>query len=282
MQIRVYCFDRLGIVKQLLIICMVLISSCAQAAREEIMRVPYDWSWTLETTIFKPNGPGPFPLVILNHGKDFGDARKQKRYRGYPIAREFTKRGYMVVMPMRLGFSKSDGVYKQYGCDMVKDGYIQAESVAPVVEYFKKQTDVDSNRIVMIGYSYGGVVSIAYGAAYPNSVMGIVSFAGGFKKTSGGCLWDVELSKAYAEFGGKNKTPQLWIYANNDSLFSPTMVDRMYRSFRSPSVPTRAVILDNFEDDGHKLFEDPDGVDLWLPEVEYFFKTLKLPFSITQ
>ena len=60
------------------------------------------------------------------------------------------------------------------------------------------------------------------------------------------------------------------------------MVERMYRSFRQPNIPTRAVILDDFEDDGHKLFEDPDGVSLWLPEVENFFKTLNLPFSITQ
>ncbi len=261
---------------------LISISFSALAVKEEIIRVPYDWSWSLETTIFTPEGKGPFPLIILNHGKEFGDARLQKRYRGYPIAREFTKRGYMVAMPMRLGFSKSDGVYNQYGCDMVKDGYIQAESVAPAVEFFKKRTDVDPTRIVMVGYSYGGVVSIAYGAAYPHTVKGIISLAGGFKKISGGCIWDIELSKAYAEFGSKNKSPQLWIYAKNDSLFTPAMVERMYRSFRQPNVPTRVVILDSFEDDGHKLFEDPDGVDMWLPQVELFFKSLNLPFSIIQ
>lgn len=266
--------------KKLFLVLLMLGFSCGViAAREEVIRVPYDWNWTLETTVYRPNGPGPFPLVILNHGKDFGDARKQKRYRGYPIAREFTKRGYMVAMPMRLGFSKSDGVYKQYGCDMMKDGYIQAESLAPAVEYFKKRPDVDPNRVVMIGYSYGGVVSIAYGATYPNTVNGIISFAGGFKKISGGCIWDIELSKAFAEFGSKNQTPQLWIYASNDSLFSPVMVERMYRAFRRPKIPTRVVIMDDFEDDGHKLFEDPDGVAWWLPEVENFFKSIDLPFK---
>lgn len=266
--------------KQLIAFCFLInLCSSAFAVREEVIRIPYDWNWGLETTLFTPDGPGPFPLVILNHGKDFGDARKQKRYRGYPIAREFTKRGYAVAIPMRLGFSKSDGVYKQYGCDMVKDGYIQAESVAPVVDYFKKQSYVDPNQVIMIGYSYGGVVSIAYAAAHPGSVNAVVSFAGGFKKISGGCVWDLELSKAYSEFGSKNKTPQLWIYAKNDSLFSPVVVDRMYRSFRSPSVLTKVVVLDEFEDDGHKLFEDPDGVPLWLLEVEMFFKKLNMSFS---
>ena len=248
------------------------------AYTEEVIRVPYDWSWSLETTLYKPNGPGPFPLMVLNHGKDFGEAREQKRYRGHLIAKEFVRRGYVVAVPMRLGYSKSDGVYRQYGCNMIKDGYIQSESVHSAVNFFKKQSYVDPDKVVMVGYSYGGLISVAYAAAYPASVSAVISFAGGFKKTSGGCLWDVELSKAYAEFGSKNKTPQLWIYANNDSLFTPIMVDRMYRSFRSSVVTTRVVILDDFEDDGHKLFVDADGISQWLPEVEYFLKINRLPF----
>ena len=255
-------------------------SASTWAYTEEVIRVPYDWTWTLETTLYKPDGPGPFPLLILNHGKDFGEARDQKRYRGYVIAREFVKRGYVVAVPMRLGYSKSDGMYKQYGCNMTKDGYIQAESVYPAVNYFKKQAYIDPNKVVMIGYSYGGVISVAYAAAYPDSVNAVISFAGGFKKTSGGCLWDIELSRAYADFGFKNKTPQLWVYAQNDSLFTPDMVERMYRAFRSPIVNTRVVILPDFEDDGHKLFVDADGTSMWLPEVEYFLKKNNLPFQL--
>lgn len=38
---------------------------------EQILRIPADASGaiTLEATLFKPNGPGPFPLVVFNHGK---------------------------------------------------------------------------------------------------------------------------------------------------------------------------------------------------------------------
>jgi hypothetical protein len=50
---------------------------------EEVIFVPKKMligSISLETTIFKPNGDGPFPLVIINHGKSFGNSHFQSRY----------------------------------------------------------------------------------------------------------------------------------------------------------------------------------------------------------
>jgi hypothetical protein len=44
---------------------------------EEVVFVPKKLligSVNLETTIFKPDGEGPFPLVIINHGKSFGNS----------------------------------------------------------------------------------------------------------------------------------------------------------------------------------------------------------------
>ncbi|MBP8310021.1 MAG: hypothetical protein KAY46_22280, partial [Burkholderiaceae bacterium] len=38
-------------------------------------------SVTLEATLYRPDGPGPFPLVIINHGKESGDPKFQRRYR---------------------------------------------------------------------------------------------------------------------------------------------------------------------------------------------------------
>ncbi len=37
----------------------------------------------LETTVYKPDGDGPFPLVVINHGKAYGDSRFQSRYQCY-------------------------------------------------------------------------------------------------------------------------------------------------------------------------------------------------------
>ena len=51
---------------------------------EQIIMVPAtsgDESVQLETTIFRPPGAGPFPLLIMNHGKALGDPHQQERDR---------------------------------------------------------------------------------------------------------------------------------------------------------------------------------------------------------
>jgi hypothetical protein len=83
----------------------------------------------LETTVFQPNGPGPFPLVIINHGKDAGRPSAQPRDRFYYMAHAFVERGYAVMVPMRQGFANSTGRYRDRGCDMTANGYTQAEDI---------------------------------------------------------------------------------------------------------------------------------------------------------
>ncbi|HKA42079.1 MAG TPA: hypothetical protein VKF40_08825 [Burkholderiales bacterium] len=42
---------------------------------EQVVMLPVKGSYSteLETTIFRPNGEGPFPLVVINHGKASGN-----------------------------------------------------------------------------------------------------------------------------------------------------------------------------------------------------------------
>ena len=47
----------------------------------------------LETTLFRPNGAGPFPLVVINHGKAPGNPVFQERARFLTASREFVRRG---------------------------------------------------------------------------------------------------------------------------------------------------------------------------------------------
>ena len=89
----------------------------------------------LETTVFQPNGPGPFPLIIINHGKDPGRPNLQPRDRFYHMASAFVKRGYAVMVPMRQGFANSTGRYRDFGCDMTANGYAQAEDIAATLAY---------------------------------------------------------------------------------------------------------------------------------------------------
>lgn len=247
----------------------------AQTTTEDVLMLPYDWSWKLETTIFKPEGPGPFPLVIINHGKSYGDAREQKRYRAYAASREFTKRGFVVAIPMRLGFGNSGGSYYQSGCDLTKDGYKQSESIDAALKELVKLPYVKANQVLIVGHSYGGFITMAYGAtdtAVP--IKGMINFAGGLKKSTGSCLWDLSLTKAFTEYGQKTRVPSLWIYSDNDSLFPPHLVNRLHRSYLAGGAKAEVKILGSFKDDGHKFFDDPEGVRMWASEIDGFLKQI--------
>lgn len=46
---------------------------------QQIIRIPVDADGdiTLQTTVYKPDGAGPFPMIVFNHGKIPGDPRMQ-------------------------------------------------------------------------------------------------------------------------------------------------------------------------------------------------------------
>ena len=98
----------------------------------------------LETTIFKPEGEGPFPVVIINHGKSFGNNRLQGRERAIFVTRQFLQRGYAVILPMRQGFSKSGGAAVGEGCNIAGNGEAQADDIQAVMKWVVQQPWADS------------------------------------------------------------------------------------------------------------------------------------------
>ena len=65
---------------------------------EQVVMIPSSGTRSeLQTTIFKPDGNGPFPVVLMNHGKDGGDPHLQKRDRFLHFSREFVKRGSVLL-----------------------------------------------------------------------------------------------------------------------------------------------------------------------------------------
>jgi dienelactone hydrolase len=140
---------------------------------------------TLEATVFKPPGNGPFSVLVFNHGKDTNpDASNQERARPWTIAREFVMRGYVVVAPNRKGFSGSDGSYILRNCDVTADGLRQANDVRAAVVYMLKQPYADIVRIFISGASQGGLVTIAYGTRPDTGVRGLINFNGGSRQVN--------------------------------------------------------------------------------------------------
>jgi dienelactone hydrolase len=195
-----------------------------RALNEQVVMVPAvsgDQMVELETTIFKPPGNGPFPLVIMNHGKALGNPRNQGRDRFLVLSREFVKRGYAVVIPMRKGFAKSTGDYVDPGCDMTAHGQLQAEDLQGTLAFLRTQSWADNDRIVVAGQSYGGLTAMAFGTHQAPGVRGLINFAGGLKMHGGSCQWQQSLVNAFASYGAHSRLPSLWFYGANDHHLAP-------------------------------------------------------------
>lgn len=247
---------------------------------EQIVQVPTQnrsrVAINLETTLYRPPGTGPFPVVIINHGKAKGASRLQDRSRYVWAAREFLERGYMVVLPMRQGFANSGGTYIASHCNAETNGRIHAQDVLATLAYLKTQPDADLSRVVVIGQSQGGLVTMAFGTLNYPGVRGLINFVGGLRAKS--CTsWEGGLISAFAAYGRETKTPSLWFYGDNDSYWKPWLYREMHQRYVQAGGPARLVAFGKFEDDAHNLFGARRGVPVWLPEVEKFLGELKLP-----
>jgi dienelactone hydrolase len=247
---------------------------------EQVVMVPAGSahnSVELETTVFRPPGSGPFPLVVMNHGKALGNPRNQGRDRFIAVSREFVKRGYAVVIPMRKGFSKSTGDYSDFGCDMTGNGQGQADDLQSALEYLVTQSWVDKDRIVVAGQSYGGLATMAFGTRKFPGVKGLINFAGGLKMHGGSCQWQVSLVKAFTEYGAKSALPSIWFYGENDHHFGPDLAARLHDAYVQAGGQAKLVAYGAFKKDAHGMSGSREGVKIWWPETEKFLKEIGLP-----
>lgn len=234
----------------------------------------------METTVFQPNGPGPFPLLIINHGKEAGAPSSQSRDRFIFMATAFVKRGYAVMVPMRQGFANSTGRYNDFGCNMTAHGYSQANDVRDAVTYARRQDWIDGDRIVIAGQSYGGMATMALGTEDLPGVRGLINFAGGLRDDANSCDWRGELVKAFGNYGAANKVASLWMYGANDSLFGPELVSRMHGAFVRAGGQARLVEFGPFKRDAHGMIASRDGVKVWWREAEQFLQQIGMPTEV--
>jgi dienelactone hydrolase len=255
---------------------------------EQVIYIPVngDSSVTLETTIYRPDGPGPFPMVVFNHGKILGDPRNQARSDPVSFAREFVRRGYVVVAPNRRGFAGSGGTYEQDGCDVAENGLGQAADVAATIDYMSKQPYVDASHIAVAGTSHGGLATIAYGTEAAPGVRALINFSGGLRQDA--CKgWQDNLTQAFGGYGGKAHVASLWLYGDNDSVWTPGLVSNMFAAYRTaqagesvPAAGAKLIDYGSYKNDAHRLVGDRDGVQIWWPAVESFLASEGMPTAI--
>ena len=235
----------------------------------------------LQVTIFQPAGYGPFPVVVINHGLDIGDPRRQARNRPLAAARQFVERGYAVIAPMLRGFAGSGGTLAEHGCNTRANGEAAQQDLNAVVRWLKLKSWADTSRMVMTGQSYGGLNTMAYSQ---NPVPGFklfVNFAGGVKYAIG-CEWELRLQEAFESYGKLSRMPSMWFYGQNDSYFPPRIIAPAFEAFKASGGNGELVAYGAFKTDAHAMFANHDGVGIWLDTVLLKMKQQGLPVDIEQ
>ena len=140
---------------------------------------------TFEAMVIKPDGAGPFPLVLITHGTDrLVTALRQQRPQTYTaVALAFAQRGFATAVVMRSGFGHSSGLYQEAigSCsepDYAGSSKAAASDVLMAVSALQKEPWVDPLRVLLVGHSTGGLAVVAAGTARLHGVLGTISFAG--------------------------------------------------------------------------------------------------------
>lgn len=290
------CLRRIAAAVALCSFSAVSVSAAAQAnnaaalpvldptVNEQVVMLPVmqnGQSFLFETTIFRPPGEGPFPLLVMNHGKERGNPANQKRDRFLALSREFVKRGYAVVVPMRKGYSQSSGQYSEFGCNMKDNGQQQADDIVATLDALVKQPWVDRDRIVVAGQSYGGLATLAFGTRHYPGVQGLLNFAGGLRIDGGNCDWRSALATAFGNYAAATRLPSLWFYGENDSYFDHPLALRLQQAYQAAGGASQLITYGPFKADAHGMVGSRDGVRVWLPEVERFLKEIGMPTEVT-
>ncbi|MDR3562187.1 MAG: dienelactone hydrolase family protein [Negativicutes bacterium] len=240
--------------------------------------IPFSDKVSLEANIYYPEDAGPHPLAILSHGRAGTEAERKTVSPGVfeKQAQWFVERGFAVVVPVRRAYGKSGGEDAEYQSpyNPYKSGLAGVADLKAVVAYMTRQKNVDPRRLLLVGQSVGGLVSIAAASQQLNGLVGVIDFAGGYRKNLGNLDGDRELFDAFSTFGRTAKVPTLWLFTPVDNYFPPYLADGMFQAFTKAGGNARMIGLAS--DLGHSFFYRSSAIAVWEPYVTEFLVSLGL------
>jgi dienelactone hydrolase len=228
----------------------------------------------LEAYLYEPNGNGPFPIVIYNHGSRAGAERTERPFTF--IGRLLTTAGYAVLVPERRGYGKSDGqtFSEEIGFDR-SDRYVrrldaEAGDVLAALAFLKTVPWVDTRRVAIMGWSFGGIVSV-FAASRESRFFAVVDQAGGALTWAG----SPALQAALPDAARKIRSPLLCMGAENDA--STENVKKVCGAAKAVGVNAQLIMYPPFTPTqtppnvapGHMIFS-AEGVSHWDKDVLSF------------
>lgn len=205
----------------------------------------------------KPEGSGPFPLLLVNHG-GLDPASKISGF-----VETFAKLGYVALASDYRGCGQSEGQHE------IAKG--EVDDVLGALEYAKTLSYVDGKRVVVFGFSHGGAISLL-AAARCHEIKAVVELGGPIELADAWRHWDANHIKGLADLyhfvgGTPDHLPQEWkarsalyvadkiacpvmiLHGGKDPLVDPAQAERMAAALRAAGNSQVTLIVD--EEGGH-------------------------------
>ncbi len=159
----------------------------------ETVTLPFQ-GYNMVVQVFRPEGPGPFPVLVFSHGRAGKAADRASQTTTIPSGHAlfWQKRGFAVVAPFRPGYGPTGGADRensgsrlnsQNRCvgqpDYATPIANAREAVESVLDWVRQQAWAKKDSILLEGVSVGGLTTIAVAAANPKGVVGAINFSGG-------------------------------------------------------------------------------------------------------
>ncbi len=241
----------------------------------QVWRVPVDLedgsgTITIEAAVFRPDGNGPFPLAIFTHGAERSvPSDGPYDFRPDAAIRWFMSKGYAVASLVRRGYGRSEGERSLIIGKSLPEWRTplreRANDIHSAVKYFRDQSFVMGDHIVLVGLSAGGNAMLAAASENPEGARGVIAFAPGSVSTNRNEVDDHHLvERIFRTFGSTNKLPVLWIYAEKDEFYSPKLAQFFFDAYTAESsAEQELVILPLGGEDGHDILLKDNGPQIW-------------------
>lgn len=259
----------------------------AQDLHEQVLRLPVsvknvygrDETRSIAITVFKPAGDGPFPLVIMSHGRATADRRAQQgRQRFEPLARYLVNKGFAVLVPTRVGYGDTYGDFdpEDHGaCNAMRVEPVSiaaSDQVIAALQFARTLPYVDVSRWVAMGQSVGGLTTVAVAWRNPPGLVGAINFAGGAggdpKNRPGQPCSPLQIERLWRQHANTVQVPMLWLYWENDKYWGADIPKRWHQAFTEGGGRADLHTLPASGIDGHAGI----GIDMnaWVPLVEVY------------
>ena len=198
--------------------------------------------------VFKPDGVGPFPAMIVLHGCD-GVGRHYREW-----ARRLRSWGYVAML---VDSFRPRGVSTVCNHGMDVPPLLQAQDGFAAAAYLRTQSDIRADRIGVIGFSHGGwaVLKAVLAGAAPRPFAAAVAFYPGCQRPDSALATDTLILMGDADDWTPVAACRRW--SNQVEKGPHTLAMKVYsgalHGFDAPHAPHSYA--------GHFVGRDPEAAD---------------------